>query len=83
MLDASRTADPDRDDLNFTWSVYPTDPKVVAQVVIEGRTKRIARFIPAPKMAGKTVPILLSVSDKVHPSLTRYARLLVTIPVSK
>ncbi len=82
-LDAQGTTDPDRDQLTFVWSIYPADPEVVAQVKIEGRTNRNARFVLAPKLAGKTVPILLSVSDSGTPPLTRYARVLVAIPESK
>ena len=63
ILDASGTTDPGGNDLTVEWGVYPVDPEVTAQIAIEGSNTKNATFIIAPKLAGKTVPILLSVSD--------------------
>ena len=82
-LDASGTTDPDGDDLTFGWSVYPVDLESAAQIDIERHTMKNARFVAAPRLAGKTVPILLCVTDHGLPPLSRYARLLVTIPNSE
>jgi hypothetical protein len=82
-LDARGTTDPDDDELTFTWSVYPADPAVAAQVVIEGRTNRNAHLVAAHSLTEKIVPILLTVRDGGTPSLTRYGRVLVSIPASR
>ena len=79
-LDASRTTDPDGDRLTFTWTIYPVLPGAPNEVTIEGRTERIARVIPSPRCAGKTLPILLSVTDHGTPPLTRYARVYFSVP---
>ena len=39
-LDAGGTTDPDGDELDFAWSVYPATPDVSRKVVIEGRDTR-------------------------------------------
>ena len=79
-LDASRTTDPDGDRLTFAWSIYPVSPGASNEVTIEGRTERIARVIPSARSSGKTLPILLTVSDHGTPPLAPYARVLLTIP---
>jgi len=77
-LDASGSTDPDGNDLTFQWSIYPTDHDVAAKVAIEGRNRTIARVAVAHELAGKTISILLSVSDRGSPTLTRYGRVLIT-----
>ena len=79
-LDANRTTDPDGDRLTFAWTIYPVSPGAPNEVTIEGPTERIARVIPSPRTSGKTVPILLRVTDQGTPPLSRYARVLLTIP---
>ena len=76
-LDAGGTTDPDGDDLAFEWSVYPVLPDVPAGVRIEGRDTSRARVVIAPEWAGKTIPILLAVTDRGRPRLTRYGRVLI------
>ena len=78
-LDAAGTTDPDGDGMDFSWGVYPTTPELSHQVVIEGRDTRAARLVVAPELAGRTIPILLSVTDRGRPRLTRYGRVLITV----
>jgi Protein of unknown function (DUF1593) len=81
-LDASGTNDPDDDRLTFAWSVYPVGPGSANEVTVDGRNERIARVALSPRLTGKILPILLIVTDQGSPPLTRYARVLVTIPKS-
>ena len=76
-LDAGGTTDPDGDGLDFAWGVYPVDPAVSPRVNIEGRDTSRARVLVTPESAGKTIPILLAVTDRGHPRLTRYGRVLI------
>ena len=78
-LDAGGTTDPDGDGLDFSWSVYPATPEVSRKVVIEGRDTRSPKVVIAPELAGKSVPILLSVTDRGEPRLTRYGRVLIKV----
>jgi hypothetical protein len=76
-LDAGGTTDPDGDGLDLSWCVYPVDPDMADKVVIEGRDSPKARVVVLPMLAGKTIPILLAVTDRGRPRLTRYGRVLI------
>ena len=78
-LDASGTTDPDGDDLTFEWSIYPHDPDIANIVTIHGGKTAMSRFEVGPILAGKTIPILLTVRDSGKPSLTRYGRVLLRV----
>jgi hypothetical protein len=78
-LDAGGTIDPDGNEVDFSWSVYPTTPEMSRRVVIEGRDTRNPRVVIAPESAGKTIPILLSATDRGTPKLTRYGRILIEV----
>lgn len=78
-LDAENSTDPDGDTLDFAWRIYPIDPTLASAVAVEGRDSPRARVVVPPTMAGKTVPVLLALSDRGHPRLTRYGRVLVRV----
>ena len=78
-LDAGGTTDPDGDGLDFAWGVYPVAPDVAGRVIIEGRDTPRARVKVPAMLVGSSIPILLAVSDRGHPRLTRYGRVLVRI----
>jgi hypothetical protein len=82
-LDAGGTTDPDGDGLDFAWDIYPVAPDVAGKVVIEGRDSPKARVVVPPMPAGTTVPILLAVTDRGNPKLTRYGRVLITVEGAK
>jgi hypothetical protein len=62
--------------LDFSWSVYPAAPDVSREVVIAGRYTRNPRVVIDAELAGRSIPILLSVTDRGEPSLTRYGRVI-------
>ena len=78
-LDASGTTDPDGDDLRFEWSIYPHDPEIATGVMIHGGNSATPRVEVSPILAGKTIPILLTVRDSGTPSLTRYGRVFLRV----
>ena len=78
-IDAGSSTDPDGDGLDFSWGVYPIDPDVAGQVIIEGRDTPRTRVVFPRMLAGKTIPILLAVSDRGRPRLTRYGRVLIGV----
>lgn len=78
-LDAGGSSDPDGDALDFSWRVYPTTAEVSDHVEIECAESPAPRIVVGRGYAGTTVPILLSVSDRGTPRLTRYGRVLITV----
>ncbi len=77
-LDAGASSDPDSDGLSFAWSVYPTlgDGEAIR---IEGSGASLARLTVPPGSSGRTIPVLLTVTDDSEPALTRYGRVLVHV----
>jgi hypothetical protein len=76
VLDASGTTDPDGDGWDASWSLDPAAaPDLARTVVIEGRDQKVARVTIAQGRTGKSIPILLTVTDRGEPRLTRYGRI--------
>jgi hypothetical protein len=73
-LDASPSTDPDGDALDFAWSIYPLDPEVAGRVRIDGADTSRVRITVDDGLAGRLVPVLLTVRDRGTPRLARYAR---------
>jgi hypothetical protein len=82
-IDAGNSTDPDGDGLDFAWGGYPIDPDVAGQVIIEGWDTPRARVVFPRMLAGRTIPILLAVSDRGRPRLTRYGRVLIRIEMAE
>ncbi len=79
MLNASGTTDPHGNGLRFDWSIYPHDPEIARGVMIHSGKTATPRVEVGPILAGKTIPILLTVRDSGTPSLTRYGRVLLRV----
>jgi hypothetical protein len=78
-LDAGGTTDPDGDGLDFSWSVYPAAPEVSRRIVIKGRDGKSPTVVITPELAGQAIPILLNVTDRGEPRLTRHGRILLKV----
>jgi hypothetical protein len=78
-FDAGGTTDPDGDGLDFAWGIYPATSDVSRKVTIEGRDTRSPRVVIAPGLAGQSIPVLFSVTDRGDPRLTRYGRVLLKV----
>ena len=78
-LDAAGTTDPDGEGLDFAWGIHPVDPDLTGKVGIEGKTSPQARVVVPPGMAGEAIPILLTVTDRGEPKLTRHGRALIRV----
>ena len=78
-MNAIARLDADGNVLSFDWSVYPVLGDVARKVHMEGSDAKIARIVVPPDLAGKTIPVLLTVTDSGRPPLCRYGRVLIEV----
>jgi hypothetical protein len=79
-IDASRSSDPDGNSLDFEWMIYPnvgSDRSLVPKIheATAPRAWFVAPDIESPQM----IHVVVSVSDRGSPPLTRYARVIVNV----
>ena len=77
-LDATGSSDPDGDMLSYRWFVYPEPGSYRGDVAVrDGNASKAILDVPADA-TGKTIHVVLEVTDAGTPPLTRYRRLVVT-----
>jgi hypothetical protein len=76
-LDASGSLDIDGDALAYQWKYYPEAGSYPGQIEIENSDQKSASFAVPQDASGKTLHVLLLLSDNGTPELTRYRRLVV------
>ena len=79
-LSAEASSDPDGDSLSFLWFSYPEAGTCTQPVKIEGAENAPGAWFTAPRVEKPgTVHIVLRVTDKGTPALSRYQRVIVTV----
>ena len=79
-IDASASRDPDGDNLSFLWFTYPEAGSFQKMINAGVPENTVSISIMAPVVAkAETLHIILKVTDKGVPRLTRYKRIIVTI----
>jgi hypothetical protein len=78
QLSAAGSSDPDGDELSFRWYVYPEPGTYRGKVKIDKATAKRATLRMPADAAGKTIHVILEVTDDGEPPLTRYRRIIVT-----
>src|SRR5262249_51199359 len=74
-LDAAGSKDPDGDRRSYRWDAYPEAGTYPGKVVVPmGSASEIRLRIPADA-AGKSIHVILEVSDDGTPALTSYRRI--------
>jgi hypothetical protein len=82
-LNASGTTDPDGDRLTYRWFIYREPGSYPALLEIEGAdSPRATLKLPADAV-GKSIHVVLEVTDDGQPQLTRYRRVVVTSASAK
>lgn len=79
-LSAKGSRDPDGDKLQYHWWQYEEAGNTFARVTIRGNDKKKAKLlVPNDVEDGAEIHVILEVTDNGEPSLTRYARVVVTV----
>jgi hypothetical protein len=81
-LDASPSTDPDGDSLGFLWFVYPEAGTLEASMPLGTENLARVRFQVPDVQAAATTHIVVQVTDRGTPALTRYQRVILHIELS-
>jgi hypothetical protein len=80
VLEARDSSDPDGDSLSFLWFQYPEAGSRSTLVDIRPPENASRAYIVAPQVEHiETAHVILRLSDKGTPSLSRYQRVVVTV----
>jgi hypothetical protein len=78
-LDASASSDPDGDTLSFSWWQYYDADSAQAKVTINNSTSASGASFIVPSESGKSIHVILEVTDDGTPQLKHYQRLVFEI----
>jgi hypothetical protein len=80
FLDASKSTDPDNDNLSYLWFNYTEAGTLKEELKIGGSENSNTLNVQAPKVTKKeTIHFILKVTDKGSPTLSRYKRIIIDI----
>lgn len=78
-LDASKSADPDGDSLDYNWFVYREPGTYKGTVGIEGKSTPLCKVTVPSDASGKSFHVVLELTDRGVPALTSYRRIVVDV----
>lgn len=79
-LDAGDSTDPDGHELRYEWMYYPEAGSYLGPLPALRSSGTALASLIAPKVdAAHTIHLILTVTDRGSPPLTRYARVIVTV----
>jgi hypothetical protein len=82
VLDATGSSDPDGDELNLEWFIYPEAGTYSGDVKIRGAGTVKASLSVPDDAAGTTIHVILAVRDAGTPPLARYRRVVIKATAS-
>jgi hypothetical protein len=78
-LSAEGSSDRDGDALSYRWEYYPEPGTYRGALEILDRDKPRASFVAPHSAVGKTIHVILTVTDNGTPALSRYGRIVVAV----
>jgi hypothetical protein len=78
-LDTNGSSDPDKHALTYTWSHYKEPSSYKSDVKIEGASPSTATVAIPADASGKTLHVILELSDNGTPSLYAYRRVIINV----
>jgi hypothetical protein len=78
-LSAAGSSDPDGDRLAYRWFVYPEAGTYGKAVPLGDPTAESTSLSVPGDAAGKTIHVILEVTDRGSPNLTRYRRAVLSV----
>jgi hypothetical protein len=77
MLDASKSYDPENDELTFKWWIIPEAGSYEGEISIPNSDSKIVKFDLPKDFSGKTLHVICEVTDNGSPNLTSYRRIII------
>jgi hypothetical protein len=81
-LSAAETTDPDGDRLIYEWFIYPEAGSYGKGASINDADKESALLVVPGDAGGKSIHVILTVTDRGKPALTRYRRAVISVSIS-
>ena len=78
-LDASKSYDPDGNAMSYRWMFYREPSSYDGDIVIDKTSESICEIYIPKESAGKTIHIVLEVTDDGKPALTSYRRIVLYV----
>lgn len=79
VFDASNSKDPDDNQLNYKWSVYEEPSTYKGEITIEDADAAKCKVVIPSDASGKTIHVVLELTDNGTPALTAYRRIVIAI----
>ncbi len=79
VFDASKSKDPDGDQLDYKWSVYNEPSTYKGRVTIEDSSRSKCKVLIPSDALGKTIHLILEITDNGVPALTVYRRIVISV----
>ena len=78
-LNAENSFDPDDNPLSFVWQFYKEPSSYKGNLLLESHNTEKTRILIPGEARGKTIHIILKVSDNALPNLCSYRRIVINV----
>ena len=79
IFDATESKDPDGNQLDYKWFVYNEPSTYKGAITIEENSSPKCKILVPSDASGKTIHLILEITDKGIPALTGYRRIVINV----